>query len=56
MVAEYCEYRELMTLQFCGKKFYNQIVPQVMYTRNTMVKIGLFYHLFHNYQYDIDII
>ena len=55
-IASFLGYRDLMTIQFCGRKFYLQVVPVVMTRQNMSVKIGLYYHLFRGYEYEVQAI
>jgi len=56
VVVSFLDYRSMLKIQFCGRKFYDQIVPMLMTNEQIQVKIGLYYHLFKGYEYDSKII
>jgi len=56
VVAEFLSYYELMNLQVCGKKLYNDIVPNVMNNRKLYPQIGIREFLFDKVPYEPKII
>ena len=44
-IVEYMTYHEMLKLQACGKKLYNDIVPKIMMKRELLPQIGIYQFL-----------